>query len=150
MARTVSQSEDDDFWRISCQPATEYYRTEEIATRVAVQLNVADTEGEEGQDARILAADDSYIMCKVQGADSSGGTVQSDCHLALAGDVVASVLRLDASGGAGKGTFEDTTGLTSAVFVSPLTVNAKIYQLAGLADQSAYQFLVLLKRTPTS
>ncbi len=149
MARTVEQGE-DDFWRIVGEPESAYYRTEEIATRVAAQLDAGDTEGEAGQDAAILAADDSYILCKVQGADSSGGTIQSDCHLALAGDVVASVLRLDASGGAGKGTFEDTTGLTSAVFVSPLTVNAKIYQLAGLADQSAYQFLVLLKRTPTS
>ncbi len=149
MARTVEQGE-DGFWRISGEPESEYYRTEEIANRVAAQLDAGDTEGETGQDARILAADDSYILCKVQGADSSGGTVQSDCHLALAGDVVASVLRLDASGGAGKGVFQDTTGLTSAVFVSPLTTNAKINQLAGLADQSAYQFIVLLKRTPTS
>ncbi len=149
MARTVEEGE-DGFWRISGEPESEYYRTEEIATRVAAQLDAGDTEGEEGQDARILAADDSYILTYVQGEDSSGGTQELDCAGAVVGDVVASWLRLDATGGSNKGTFANATDLTTAMFVSPVTTNAKLNQLAGVADQSAFQFIVLLKRTPTS
>ena len=62
MARTVSQSEDDGFWRVSGQPATQYYETRALAVRVAAGLDAADaavpaTAGPEtSQDTAIAAA----------------------------------------------------------------------------------------------
>lgn len=155
MPRTVTTL--GTYFGISGSPSSMYYRTQATAARIAAQMDAADlivgdnpsVAEEDAQDAAIVAADDTYLLTKVTGEDSTGGTQQLPCVGALIGDVVASWLRLDASGGAGKGVLENATDLASAMFVTPVSVNGELHQIAG-SDQSAYQFVVLLKRTPTS
>ncbi|HXJ25965.1 MAG TPA: hypothetical protein VNH17_09700 [Streptosporangiaceae bacterium] len=129
MARTVSQSEDDGFWRVSGQPSSEYYATRATAVRVAANLDAADLPtssapstgaSETAQDTAITAA-----AAAAAAASTAAGTAEGDAQTAsnMASNAL-SAAGLAASAAAAAATAASTAQTTAATAAGAASVLA--------------------------